>query len=341
MERRVALNPTETDTLELAPLGYIYLSEDLAVVFVNRYARRLIHCEPGESIIDFLHPDVKKRFDRLVEDRNPDQSVDLQLMLDIGSKAIQASCSSNRNGGIDLFVQDISESKMLGRQLQESSKPARRFVHDISNALGNAIGYAELLTMMLSEEEMFAGQKLAAIRRYQNAVSEGLASANALIQQERSRKNQMQMAQGPDQVLQVFKGRDSKSASSETTAPLVQRHVVIVDDEPSIAEFLAELVRSSHYKATVFTKSMEAYDYLALNNEPVDLLIVDQVMPELTGVELANNLHATNVKIPVVLCTTDHDFIDDPSEQPVNIRHLISKPVDIRELTELISSVID
>ena len=334
------MNSPEISTLESAPFGYIYLNEDLAVVFVNQYARRLVHCEPGALIVDFLHPDVRQQFDSLVVNRNPDQSVELQLLLDIGSKTIQAACSSNKAGGIDLFVQDISESKVLGRQLQESSKPARKFVQDLSNTLSSAIGYSELLTMMLSEEEMFAGEKLAAIRRYQRAVSEGLASADTLIRQERSRKNRMQMAQGPDQVLQAYNGTDNSGASSKNTTSLNSRHIVIVDDEPSIANFLGELMRSSHHKATVFTESSVAYEYLVDHSDKVDLLILDQVMPGMTGIDLATKLHATNIEIPVVLCTADHDLIERQSQHSLNIRHAISKPIDIRELTDLISSVL-
>ena len=134
------MNSPEIDTLESAPFGYIYLDEDLVVVFVNQYARRLVQCEPGALIVDFLHPDVRQLFDNLMVNRNPDQSVELQLLLDIGSKTIQASCSSNKAGGVDLFVLDISESKVLGRQLQESSKPARKFVQEMSNTLSSAIG---------------------------------------------------------------------------------------------------------------------------------------------------------------------------------------------------------
>jgi len=334
------LNSPEINTLESAPFGYIYLNEDLAVVFVNQYARRLVHCIPGELIVDSLHPDVRQKFDTLVVNRNPEQSVELQLLLDIGSKTIQASCASNKAGGIDLFVQDISESKVLGRQLKESSKPARKFVQDMSSTLSSAIGYSELLSMMLSEEEMFAGEKLDAIRGYQRAVSEGLANADALIRQERSRKNRMQMAQGPDQVLLSYNGTNNNNARSINTTSLKPRHIIIVDDEPSIAQFLGELMRSSHHKATVFTDSSVAYEYLVHNSSEVDLLILDQVMPGMTGIDLATKLCAIDVEIPIVLCTADHDLIERQSKLLLNIKHLVSKPIDIREMTDLISSIL-
>ncbi len=336
----VVLNQPELNTLESAPFGYIYLSEDLNAVFVNQYARRLIRCEPGASIVEFLHPDAKENFGTLVVNRNPEQTLELQLLLDIGSKAIQASCCSNRAGGLDLFVRDISESKVLGRQLQETTKPARRFVHDISNALASTIGYSELLTMMLSEEEMFAGDKLEAIRRYQSEVSEGLAKAEVLIRQEWARKNRLLTPASADKDYQGANGSSTKSAAASRTASLIRRHIVIVDDEPSIAEFLAELMRSRHYKTTTFTNSSEAHEYLVQNSNKVDLVILDPMMPDMTGIDLATNLLSMDIELPIVLCTGDRDLIENQSKGTLNIKNFISKPIDIRELTELVSSIV-
>ena len=72
----------------------------------------------------------------------------------------------------------------------------------------------------------------------------------------------------------------------------------------------------------------------------MDLLILDQVMPGMTGIDLATKLQAIHIEIPVVLCTADHDLIERQSQHSLNIRHAISKPIDIRELTDLISSVL-
>jgi CheY-like chemotaxis protein len=63
-------------------------------------------------------------------------------------------------------------------------------------------------------------------------------------------------------------------------------------------------------------------------------------MPGMTGIDIATKLFAINIEIPVVLCTADHELIARQSKPSLNIRHSISKPIDIRELTDLISSIV-
>jgi CheY-like chemotaxis protein len=340
----------ERRTLELAPFGYIYLSEDLNVEYVNQYARTLVRCELGSNISEYLHPDAIKEFKTLITDRNPQRQYELQLLLDIGTKTIQASCASNQAGGVDFFIQDISESKVLGRQLQETSEPARKFVHDISNALASTIGYSELLSMMLSEQEMFAGEKLNVIRRYQSEVGEGLMKAESLIRKERARKNRTSASAGshsestqsglPLTTHPLTTRPFTTSKTSKLPTSLVRRHIVIVDDELSIAEFLAELMRSRHYKTTIFTSSMEAREYLIKNSNKVDLIILDQLMPQMTGIDLATDLLSLDINLPIVLCSGDQTLVESQPNGGLNIKNFISKPVDINELIELVTTVL-
>ncbi|MFT4714043.1 MAG: CheY-like chemotaxis protein [Candidatus Azotimanducaceae bacterium] len=330
----------ELRTLERAPFGYIYLNEDLNVEYVNQYARTLVRCELGSAILEYLHPDARKEFSALIANRNPQRQYELQLLLDIGTKTIQASCASNQAGGIDFFIQDISESKVLGRQLQETSEPARKFVHDISNALASTIGYSELLSMMLSEQEMFAGEKLSVIRRYQSEVSEGLMKAQSLIHKERARKNRTSASTGSHSESTQSSHPLTTTKPPKQPTSLVRQHIVIVDDERSIAEFLAELMRSRHYKATIFTSSIEAHEYLIKNSNKVDLVILDQLMPQMTGIDLATDLLSMDINLPIVLCSGDQALIESQSNGGLNIKNFISKPVDISELIELVATVL-
>ena len=43
-----------------------------------------------------------------------------------------------------------------------------------------------------------------------------------------------------------------QQAPSSVTVPINRRHVMVVDDEASIAEFLSELMRAKHYKVSSF-----------------------------------------------------------------------------------------
>ena len=164
--------------------------------------------------------------------------------------------------------------------------------------------------------------------------------AESLIRNERARKNRASTStDSRSEKAQSLRAVTTTIAPEQTTS-LVRRHIVIVDDEPAIAEFLAELMRSRHYKTTVFTSSTKAYEYLIQNSNKVDLVILDQLMPDMTGVDLAANLLSMNIKLPVVLCTGDQDLIERQSNGGLNIENFMSKPVDINELTELVSTIV-
>ena len=61
----------------------------------------------------------------------------------------------------------------------------------------------------------------------------------------------------------------------------------MVDDEPAIVEVLDCLLQSLGYRVTTATGSLMALDFLRDDPEAFDLLITDQTMPQMTGLELA------------------------------------------------------
>jgi PAS domain S-box-containing protein len=80
-------------------------------------------------------------------------------------------------------------------------------------------------------------------------------------------------------------------------------HVVVVDDEVSVANFLQELLEHAGYRTTVFNDPGTALEYLQASARDVDLLITDQTMPRLTGTDLARQLSTIDGAPPVILCT--------------------------------------
>ena len=77
-------------------------------------------------------------------------------------------------------------------------------------------------------------------------------------------------------------GRDSLSSSqSPSKRELTDRHVLIVEDEPEIAEMLAEILQSAGLTATCTYSGYEAKDWLKTHR--CDLILSDIRMPDLDG----------------------------------------------------------
>jgi len=81
--------------------------------------------------------------------------------------------------------------------------------------------------------------------------------------------------------------------------PTRQQKVFVVDDERAIAFTLATILQQSGFAAAAFTNPVEALR--AAQTEPPDLVISDVVMPELSGLDLALQLHAICPNCKIIL----------------------------------------
>ncbi len=116
--------------------------------------------------------------------------------------------------------------------------------------------------------------------------------------------------------------------------------ILIVDDELSLGIFMAELVKASGYKALSITDSTEA---LALfQNEPnrFSMLISDQTMPVMTGIELIKKLREIRPDLPAILCTGYSDKVDAIMATKMNIVYF-EKPVDSKKMLFKIAELLN
>jgi DNA-binding response OmpR family regulator len=90
--------------------------------------------------------------------------------------------------------------------------------------------------------------------------------------------------------------------------------VVLVDDEPSLVGVLGELFEQHGYRATTFTDPHVALAMLLDESTPVDLLMADLTMPDLSGLELAEYMAWRGENCPIILCT-GRDIAIDPATQ--------------------------
>ncbi|MEQ8169632.1 MAG: PAS domain S-box protein [Candidatus Eremiobacterota bacterium] len=120
----------------------------------------------------------------------------------------------------------------------------------------------------------------------------------------------------------------------ETKAPLPcgKERILIVDDEEILVNAMGKMLEKLGY--TVIVKN-NAYDLLGtFCKEPhnFDLVITDQTMPQMTGIELAGELTGIRPDIPVVLCSGYTDIISMEKARETGIRDILKKPVTLQDL---------
>ncbi|MDH5785602.1 MAG: response regulator [Chromatiales bacterium] len=130
---------------------------------------------------------------------------------------------------------------------------------------------------------------------------------------------------------------DSHSTSESQLVQASPRgNILVVDDERSIADYLYDLLTMHGYTVTTTTDSTKALSLLQVSSENFDLLITDQTMPKLSGLDLAQSLYDFNPTLPVIICSGYHPSLDSMQQPHFGIRATLHKPVNSAELLQTI-----
>jgi CheY-like chemotaxis protein len=115
------------------------------------------------------------------------------------------------------------------------------------------------------------------------------------------------------------------------------KHVLIVEDDGWIREVLEEVLREEGYRPVATEDGLEALDWLS--SVPIDLIIVDILMPHLDGPELIKRVRETRqwATIPILVLSA-YANLDRYRDLPVEGFQL--KPFLLSDLLEKIHQLI-
>lgn len=105
--------------------------------------------------------------------------------------------------------------------------------------------------------------------------------------------------------------------------------ILIVEDEKKIARFLELELRHEGYDVLTAFDGRSGLD-IALESDP-DLLILDLMLPELSGIEVCRRLRHTS-DIPIIMLTAKDDVSDKVMGLDMGADDYMTKPFAIEEL---------
>jgi CheY-like chemotaxis protein len=120
-------------------------------------------------------------------------------------------------------------------------------------------------------------------------------------------------------------------------APLNAR-VLLVDDEASVLSFMRELLGTWGLEVVATREPQAALARLQREPAAFDLVLTDQTMPQMSGLDLAHAATALDDPVPVLLYSGYADLIDDAALKRAGVCHLLRKPVEPAELRAAIES---
>ncbi len=133
----------------------------------------------------------------------------------------------------------------------------------------------------------------------------------------------------------------SSSEKPSEPMPTGTEHILVVDDEKNIVETMKQMLISLGYQVTAHLKSLEAIQDFENRPNEFELVITDMNMPDITGVELTERLHAKNSATPIILCTGFSKSLNEQKYKAHGFRKILMKPVIMRDLATGIREVLD
>lgn len=127
---------------------------------------------------------------------------------------------------------------------------------------------------------------------------------------------------------------------SEETIPMGSERILLVDDEVMLTDSASEFLRDYGYTVTIRNDSRKALELFRSDPEQFDLVITDQTMPNLTGIELSAELLKVAPDLPIILCTGYSTVITEESAEKTGIKAFFLKPLSLPELARTIKSVL-
>ncbi len=137
--------------------------------------------------------------------------------------------------------------------------------------------------------------------------------------------------------------QENAAVNGGTPPPLPMgkgEHVLLVDDEAFFLEVIQESLQLLGYHVTASLSSMAALRMFADAPRDYDLLITDQTMPEMTGVQLVREIRQIDKNLPIILCTGYSEIVSEQSATYYGINQFLMKPVNTSDLAQAVAAVL-
>jgi DNA-binding response OmpR family regulator len=129
-------------------------------------------------------------------------------------------------------------------------------------------------------------------------------------------------------------GRETVSPFSKRGAPKAK--ILVVDDDPQVRQGLDKMLRAEGYQVVLAADGREAI--AKFNAEPMDLLLLDVGLPDMSGWQVFGRFAAINPFVPIIIITGK----DDQSDLVVlsGVGALFEKPINISLLLPILTELL-
>ncbi len=115
--------------------------------------------------------------------------------------------------------------------------------------------------------------------------------------------------------------------SSDMTA---SGRILVVDDEPSIVDSVATVLRYEGFEVDVAHSGRVALQ--KAQDNPFDLIVLDVMLPDLDGLEVTRRIRANGMDVPILFLTAKSEVEDRVAGLTVGADDYVAKPFSLMEI---------
>lgn len=113
--------------------------------------------------------------------------------------------------------------------------------------------------------------------------------------------------------------------------------ILIIEDEVSFSEALSFLLEKEGYSTRIAETGKEGLE--AFKSENFDLILLDLMIPEISGIDVCRTIRATS-QVPIIMLTAKDSEIDKVVGLELGADDYVTKPYSSRELAARIKAVL-
>ena len=122
--------------------------------------------------------------------------------------------------------------------------------------------------------------------------------------------------------------------------PRGRERILFVDDEELLVDLGKTMLERLGYAVTIRNDSREALALFERKPDDFDVVITDQTMPGMTGMELARQMLQIRPGVPIILCTGYSNLINEEQAKENGIRGFALKPLTKKDVSLLLRQVL-
>jgi signal transduction histidine kinase/ActR/RegA family two-component response regulator len=274
-------------------------------------------------------------------------TVAIEVVLEAGHAAINADptelqqvvmnfCTNgahamDNHGTLSVRLDIVAADAQLA--LSHGSLPAGRYVRLSVQDNGAGIDAADLERIL---EPFFTTKAVG------KGTGLGLSTVHGIVTQHGGALN-VESRRGHGSTFQAYfpHAGERGGERAEADAPALRRGrgetILVVDDEKPLVPLAEETLAALGYEPVGFDQSAAALEAFRAAPDRFDLVLADDVMPGMTGRELAAAVHALRPGLPIILMTGAGRPIRAQHLRAVGVREVVKKPLLASTMAEVLA----